>query len=365
MAGTLDTGGIPILVTDAVRAPALHGIFRPRILIPPGWCDVLKPEEIRLTIAHELAHARRRDLLVEAVMHLAVTLHWFNPFAWLAARQARRDCELACDERVLRGAEDGMRQSYGTTLLRVSRMVSTPPPAFTLGVVGSRGQVRERIETILANRPFTFWGTLLGGTVCVVLTVLSCTSQSVAQTPPSATPGGPATPSVDVATPGVTATAPAGWWKNGKNHENYVAGEDSLQTRGGLPSSYVKSIRDASDSFGGMMQTTPAENYTGKRVRMTAWVKTEEANDGGGHLWLRIDGQERGKTLGFDNMGSRPIKGTTDWQEASIVLDVPQGAVSLAYGFFVSGNGKMWVSGHTISEVGSDVPTTNMRTGRQ
>jgi hypothetical protein len=191
----------------------------------------------------------------------------------------------------------------------------------------------------------------LGSTVCVVLTVLSCTSQSVAQTPAPIVP-----------TPGVTETAPEGWWKNGKNPENYVAGVDSGQTRGGVPSSYVKSIRDASESFGGMMQTTPAENYIGKRVRMTAWVKTEDANDGGAHLWLRIDGQERGKMLGFDNMGSRPIKGTTDWQEASIVLDVPAGAVSLAYGFFVAGNGKMWVSGQAISVVDSDIATTGATT---
>jgi hypothetical protein len=75
---------------------------------------------------------------------------------------------------------------------------------------------------------------------------------------------------------------------------------------------------------------------------------------------LRIDGQERGQMLGFDNMNNRPVKGTADWQEASVVLDVPAGASALAYGFFVQGGGKMWVNGQTIEEVGSDVPTTNM-----
>ena len=75
---------------------------------------------------------------------------------------------------------------------------------------------------------------------------------------------------------------------------------------------------------------------------------------------LRIDGEERGQMLGFDNMDNRPVKGSSDWQEASIVLDVPQNAAALAYGFFVSGGGKMWVSGQKIEEVGADVPTTNM-----
>ncbi len=108
------------------------------------------------------------------------------------------------------------------------------------------------------------------------------------------------------------------------------------------------------------MQTTSADTYAGKRVRLSGWMKTQEANEGGGHLWLRIDGQERGQMLGFDNMDNRPVKGTADWQEASIVLDVPKDARALAYGFFVQGGGKMWVNGQRIEEVGPDVPTTNM-----
>jgi len=116
--------------------------------------------------------------------------------------------------------------------------------------------------------------------------------------------------------------------------------------------------------FGGMMQVASAENYVGKRVRLSGWIKTEDANQGGGHLWLRIDGQERGQMLGFDNMDNRPVKGTSDWQEASVVLDVPAGASALAYGFFVSGGGKMWVNGQKIEEVGPEVPSTNMAVNR-
>lgn len=161
--------------------------------------------------------------------------------------------------------------------------------------------------------------------------------------------------------PGVTVGAPVGWHKNGAKPDFYAVGVDSTQTWGGMPSAYVESLAPTVEKgFGGMMQTTAAENYAGKRVRLSGWVKTQDANEGGGHLWLRIDGQERGQMLGFDNMDNRPVKGTTDWQEASIVLEVPEGASSLNYGFFVSGGGKMWVSGQNIEVVGPDVPTTNM-----
>jgi hypothetical protein len=170
-------------------------------------------------------------------------------------------------------------------------------------------------------------------------------------------------PTAPAARPGITVKAPAGWSKNGAKSESYVVGVDSLQTWGGMPSAYVESLSSSVEGgFGGMMQSTSAENYEGKRVKLSGWIKTEDANEGGGHLWLRIDGQERGQMLGFDNMNNRAVKGTADWQEASVVLDVPKGASALAYGFFVQGGGKMWVNGQKIEEVGAEVPSTNMVT---
>jgi hypothetical protein len=44
--------------------------------------------------------------------------------------------------------------------------------------------------------------------------------------------------------------------------------------------------------------------------------------------------------------------------------DVPAGATALAYGFFVSGGGKMWVNGQKIEVVGPEVASTNMITPR-
>jgi RNA polymerase sigma factor (sigma-70 family) len=160
--------------------------------------------------------------------------------------------------------------------------------------------------------------------------------------------------------PGVTPKAPAGWFKNGSANDLYEVGVDENNAWGGMPSAYAKSTGDATGKFGGMMQTISAGAYSGQRLRLNAWVKTEEANDGGGHLWLRVDGKETGRSLAFDNMDGRAPKGTTDWQDYSIVLDVPADATRVNYGFFVSGRGKMWVNGLTITPVGNEVPTTNL-----
>jgi RNA polymerase sigma factor (sigma-70 family) len=169
-------------------------------------------------------------------------------------------------------------------------------------------------------------------------------------------------PALTTPRPGVTVKAPSGWFKNGAKPESYVVGVDSTETWGGMPSAYVESLTpQVEGGFGGMMQTVSAEAYIGKRVRLSGWLKTKDANEGGGHLWLRIDSEERAKNLGFDNMNNRPVRGTSDWQEASVVLDVPIGAKALAYGFFVKGGGKLWVSGQMLEVAGQEVPVTNMR----
>lgn len=160
--------------------------------------------------------------------------------------------------------------------------------------------------------------------------------------------------------PGVSRVALAGWAKNGSKPGSYVVGVDQNETWAGLPSAYVQSIDSSTDGFGGMMQATSADEFLGKRVRLSGWAKTEGADDGGGHLWLRVDGPQRGVSLQFDNMDRNPVKGTTGWQQYSVVLDVPSEATALAYGFFVHGRGKMWVSGTKIEPVGPEIPSTNM-----
>ena len=168
-------------------------------------------------------------------------------------------------------------------------------------------------------------------------------------------------PTNDPAAAGMTRAAPAGWHKNGINPKAFEVGVDPTQAFGGVSSAYVKSLDDtAAKGFGGMMQSSSADQYKNQRVRMTGWVKTEDANDGGGHLWLRVDGSTSGQILAFDNMDNRAPKGTTDWSEYSVVLDVPNEATSLNYGFFLGGKGQMWVNGVNIERVSAETPTTKM-----
>jgi hypothetical protein len=57
-------------------------------------------------------------------------------------------------------------------------------------------------------------------------------------------------------------------------------------------------------------------------------------------------------------MQSRPIKGTSGWQQYNVVLDVPKDATGIAFGILLTGSGRVWLNSTKFEVVGMDVPTT-------
>lgn len=176
-----------LVITPLVTSPALCGILRPRLLFPVGFAAQHSPEELRWVILHELAHLRRRDLLSQSLFQLACALHWFNPLVWVAARLARQDGEMACDDFVLRHARPTDPAAYGRALLSVLGALRAPSrlPA-TLGIVESKRQLLTRITMISSHRPQTLRRTLTGAALLSLFALIGYTEE------PKAAPAVPA-----------------------------------------------------------------------------------------------------------------------------------------------------------------------------
>ncbi len=89
---------IRIVENDCVTAPAVWGIARPTIILPGGIARSLQTQQLRWVLLHELAHIRRRDLVVVAFQRLAAIVQFYNPAIWVANRVAHRLREYACDD---------------------------------------------------------------------------------------------------------------------------------------------------------------------------------------------------------------------------------------------------------------------------
>ena len=129
-----------IYIADQIDSPFVMGIFRPAIYLP----DTLDDFERRFIIAHERQHIRRGDHIFKALGFLALTIHWFNPFVWVAFTFASRDMEMSCDEAVIRKLGENVRADYSATLLNLAtghRLFAGTPLAF--GEDDPAGRVRN------------------------------------------------------------------------------------------------------------------------------------------------------------------------------------------------------------------------------
>lgn len=149
---------------------------------------------------------------------------------------------------------------------------------------------------------------------------------------------------------------PDGWMNSGSNPEQYDMGIDEDVLHNETPSSTIRFTDEEPAGFGSLSTTLPAAKYLDKRVRMTAFVKTEHADWAG--LWMRVDGPSPGEPLAFDNMFARQIKNTTEWKRYEVVLDVPGNAKEIAYGALLTGKGQVWFADFNFEEVGNDVAIT-------
>jgi hypothetical protein len=155
----------------------------------------------------------------------------------------------------------------------------------------------------------------------------------------------------------VGATVPRGWFLAGTKPAEYEAGVDADQPYEGHASAFLKSKTQSVDGFGTLMQSIHAEQYKGKRVRLSGFVKSQGVMSWAG-LWMRVD---QGKEMvAFDNMQGRPIKGTTDWQRYNVVLNVPPDSTGISFGILLDGAGEVWLSSTKFDVVGADVPATGV-----
>jgi hypothetical protein len=152
------------------------------------------------------------------------------------------------------------------------------------------------------------------------------------------------------------ADPPPGWSLAGSKPQAYEIGVETAGESGS--SAFLRSRVENTGGFGTLMQTFSAESYRGKRLRMTGMAKATDVESWAG-LWMRIDGSDQKKTLGFDNMQDRPIVGSTEWQEYNIVLDVPDKSEAIAFGILLVGSGKVLVDDIRLDEVGEDIAETN------
>ena len=154
--------------SDSARTPMLLGVFKPKIILPLREYD----EELLLNILrHELTHYRRFDTLYKWIASVILSLHWFNPAAWVIQKELNRACELSCDEMLLRSMDKDEKQSYGNSLLLMAASSPLPSAVVATSFATEKRNLKERLVQIMNYKKS---GTRILSSVLAVALLAGC-----------------------------------------------------------------------------------------------------------------------------------------------------------------------------------------------
>ena len=89
---------VRVFESTAVTVPVMMGWLRPVVLLPTAALGGLSPMQLEALIAHELAHVRRHDYVVNLLQSIVETLLFYHPAVWWVSKQVRAEREHCCDD---------------------------------------------------------------------------------------------------------------------------------------------------------------------------------------------------------------------------------------------------------------------------
>lgn len=130
---------------------------------------------------------------------------------------------------------------------------------------------------------------------------------------------------------------PKFWMAGGLGYQAFI---DKTDVKSGEACLRLENV-GANRTFGVATSQFPIDFARGKKLRYSGSIKTEDVEEGHAGLWWRVDKAQQ-PAVAFDNMADRGPKGTTDWQEYVIELDIPEDGSNINFGVILVGTGKAW-----------------------
>ncbi|WP_339911355.1 M56 family metallopeptidase, partial [Symmachiella dynata] len=178
---------VELLQSALVSVPTVIGCLRPVILLPASSLMGLDTRELEAILAHELAHVRRHDNLVNILQSIVEILLFFHPAVWWLSRRIRIERENCCDD--MAAGIVGNKVAYARVLARIAELGSQP---VGLAASANGGDLLARVRRLLIDSPrdsspTSQWiGGLVSlsliGCLAMVITFSTHDSQAVAQT---------------------------------------------------------------------------------------------------------------------------------------------------------------------------------------
>ena len=180
---------VRLLTSARVISPMVIGVFKPVILLPASALSGLSPAQLESILAHELAHVRRHDYLVNLIQSVIETLMFYHPAVWWIGRRIRVERENCCDDVALSLTRD--RVTYASALALVACRAPGLAPSASGGVLLARvRRILGRPASDIVGAPRWLSGALVLAVAVALCAVLHPQSPaaSAAAKPPQTQP---------------------------------------------------------------------------------------------------------------------------------------------------------------------------------
>lgn len=136
---------VEILESALVAMPVVIGWLRPVILLPGSVFTGLTTHQLEAILAHELAHIRRHDYLVNLAQSLIETVLFYHPGVWWVSRRVRDERENCCDDLAVGIVGDA--GGYAAALVDMERLRGA---ALTYALGAGGGSLVARVRRLVA-----------------------------------------------------------------------------------------------------------------------------------------------------------------------------------------------------------------------
>lgn len=177
---------VQIFESSRVTIPIVIGHLKPVVLLPVGLATGLSIRQLEAVLAHELAHVKRHDFLVNLIQSITEILFFFNPAIWFISNQIRKERENCCDDVAVSLTGDKLLLIKALTQIETYRN----EPSLAMAFGRRRYTLLERVQRILGvNRSKSIsYESIIGFVVFTVVIGIYLTYQKVnAQTAPKST----------------------------------------------------------------------------------------------------------------------------------------------------------------------------------
>ncbi|KAA3609543.1 MAG: hypothetical protein DWQ01_09445 [Planctomycetota bacterium] len=131
-----------------VEVPTVVGWLRPMILMPASCISGMNPHHLEALLAHELAHIRRHDFLVNLLQAMIEAVLFYHPATWWISKHLRLERELCCDDAAVKACGNALTYARALVELEGSRGASSQ-----LLLAANGGSLMQRIRRLVEPQP--------------------------------------------------------------------------------------------------------------------------------------------------------------------------------------------------------------------